>query len=71
MAGKCPKCERSVPSAKIEDISLSAGPGYTKWNGSAYTCPSCQTILGVQIDPIALKTDTVNAVHEILKKLGR
>lgn len=68
MSGKCPKCEKLVPNAKIDDISLSAGPGQTAWRGNAYVCPSCLTILGCEIDPIAIRSETVSM---ILKKLGR
>lgn len=68
MNGKCPKCEKTLTSANIAGIDLSAGPGSTKWNGNAYVCPYCQTILGVQIDPIAIMSDTV---QKILARLGR
>jgi hypothetical protein len=29
-------------------------------------CPLCSTILGVAIDPIAIKTDTVNEITQRL-----
>lgn len=66
MNGKCPKCEKLLPSATIGEIKLSAGPGHTSWKGVTYQCPSCQTILSVAIDPIAIKSDIVN---DLLKKL--
>ena len=68
MSGKCPKCEKLVQRARIDDISLSAGPGQTEWRGNAYVCPSCSTILGCEIDPIAIRTEIVSM---ILKGLGR
>jgi len=67
MNGKCPKCEKPVTKATIAAIELSAGPTHTEWKGNAYACPYCHTILGVQIDPVALMNDTVN---KVLKKLG-
>jgi hypothetical protein len=39
-----------------------------QWRAIAYCCPKCQTAISVQIDPVALKTDTVN---EILRQLGK
>ena len=38
------------------------------WEGVAYHCPGCHAVLGVGIDPIALKTDIVNEVVEALRK---
>ena len=70
--GKCPKCERAVSSVVIDGVSASEFLGSSSWKGISYLCPHCKTILGVQIDPIAVKTDTVNAVVEILmQKLRR
>ena len=68
LTGKCPGCG-NVPSfgVKLQGVDIK-GPGTTVWNGVAYVCPNlqCQTILGVQMDPVALKTDTING---LLKKL--
>ena len=67
--GKCPSCG-NVPAFGINlqpvDIKAQGGGG---WLGVAYVCPNlaCQTILGVGIDPIALKTDTINGVVKKLR----
>ncbi|WP_158218825.1 hypothetical protein [Roseateles aquatilis] len=48
--------------------TLQAGVGMfpkKTWNAVTYCCPSCSTVLGAGIDPVALKTD------EVLKGLGR
>lgn len=64
MTGKCPGCKK-VPAfgVNLQTVDIN-GPNATKWNGVAYVCPNlqCQTILGVGIDPVALKTDTINGV---------
>jgi hypothetical protein len=67
MVAKCPKCEGMVTRANISDLKIGA-PMQRQWNGIAYTCPYCSTILSVAIDPIAIKTDIVN---EILHGLGK
>lgn len=61
-AGICPKCEKPVSSVKAE--SISAVVGLETWKAVSYCCLSCNTVLSVQIDPIAIKTD-------ILKALGK
>ncbi len=67
MAGKCPYCGKNVLSLRINGVDASATMG-TRWNALTYNCPSCQAVLGCQIDPIAIKTDILN---EIKKLLGR
>lgn len=64
MSAKCPHCNQVV--TKLTIVSLPAGAAYSgfEWNAIAYACPlvSCQKIISVQIDPIALKADTVNEI---------
>ncbi|GAB2181476.1 hypothetical protein DLREEDagrD3_16990 [Denitratisoma sp. agr-D3] len=64
--GKCPKCEKIISSVTIEDVDVVVGM-QSKWRGISYLCPYCKTVLSVGIDPIALKTETVNG---LLKALG-
>ena len=65
--GKCPKCDKLLTSVKIEDMKLTVNLT-PAWNGVSYICPMCRAILGVSIDPIALKADIVK---DVLKGLGR
>lgn len=71
MSGKCPGCGKSLTSVEIKPIDISQG-FQAKWNGVSYQCPNlhCQTILSVGMDPIALKTDTVNEVVKTLRGRG-
>ena len=68
VTGKCPGCGR-VPGLgiKLQGVDVKTVGGST-WNGVIYVCPNleCQTILGAGIDPVALKTDTINGVVEAL-----
>ena len=66
MAGKCPKCDRRVSNVEVEDVEVKVG-FQPKWHGVSFVCPYCKTILGVGIDPISLKADTVSEVVEKLK----
>jgi hypothetical protein len=63
---KCPHCDNSVFSVNIQEISVMATAAH--WRGVSYACPSCNSILGVGIDPVALKTDTVEAILAALRK---
>ncbi|MBU1894525.1 MAG: hypothetical protein KJ983_01750 [Candidatus Omnitrophica bacterium] len=68
MNGKCPKCEKVVYSLNLTEVEAGVFFG-TKWRAVTYNCPHCSTILGSQIDPIAIKTDTVNEILNGLKKI--
>jgi hypothetical protein len=68
MTGKCPHCKTLLLRVELEDMAVASGPGKTTWNGISYVCPSCRTILGVSIDPVALKTELAD---EILRALDR
>jgi hypothetical protein len=66
MAGKCPKCEKSISRVTVDHINIAEG--IHVWNGVSYLCPSCSSILGISIDPISIKTDIV---EEVLLGLGK
>lgn len=67
--GKCPQCKNTVTSVKIESIIASTALiGGRDFNAVSYSCKSCGTILSVQMDPIALKSDTVAEIIDALRK---
>lgn len=68
MSGTCPKCDGPVEYVTLEHISVTT-PG-TRWHGVSYLCPNCRTVLGVGIDPFALKADVVDEVLDGIRKLG-
>lgn len=59
--GKCPKCETTITSVRIEDVDVKVG-FQSRWKGVSFCCPSCSVVLSVAIDPIAIKTDIINAL---------
>lgn len=67
MAGKCPKCDRLVTAVDVYDLDIRVRM-QSKWKGVQYVCPFCQTVLSIQMDPIALKADTVGEVAAALKR---
>lgn len=68
--GKCPGCKKLIQTVKMEGITIEPSLGFTapSYHGVSYLCPYCNVILGVSIDPIAVKTDTV---RDVLSGLGR
>jgi hypothetical protein len=65
--GKCPKCESVVTHVRFEGVDVRESFGTKTWNGISYLCPSCNTVLGAAIDPVALMNDTVTKVVRELK----
>jgi len=68
MHGKCPKCEALITRVSFQEIEAVAPQAKYKWRTITFICPFCSVVLGVQMDPIALKSDTV---AEVLTGLGR
>lgn len=66
---KCPKCENAIMSTRFKALETreSFNPG-NAYNAIAHCCPSCDSVLSVEIDPVAIRTDMVNSV---LKALGK
>lgn len=65
--GKCPNCEATITSVKVEHIDVKQG-FQTKFHGVSYLCNSCDVVLSVAIDPISLKVDTVAETVRALKR---
>ena len=71
ITGKCPSCEKLVTQALFESINVTSGIFETDgWKGVSFLCPYCHTVLGVGIDPVALKTDTVSEISGLLGTMG-
>ena len=66
-AGKCPTCGNYVTVVNTNGITIRSGE--RSYKGVTYQCPNigCQTVLGCELDPIALKNDIVNAVNKQLQ----
>jgi hypothetical protein len=64
---KCPKCEDTVMALTINGVGGSVFFGKT-WNCITLCCPNCDTVLGAQIDPIAIKSDTLTELVALLRK---
>jgi hypothetical protein len=61
--GKCPKCERAIAKVDHEPVIVGSYPK-NEWNGISYICPHCRTVLSVQIDPISIYSDIMQAINK-------
>ena len=59
MSAKCPKCDQTIDSVEIENVTA---VGSTNWRGIAYCCPHCNVAISIQIDPIAIRADEVSSI---------
>lgn len=64
---KCPHCEKFITSISIQALDGTAAE-HRKMKCIGYTCPLCSKLISVQLDPIALKIDTLNGVAELLRR---
>lgn len=60
---KCPYCDATVHSVSIHKVTGNVLMG-SAWNCVAYSCQACHKVLSIQMDPIALKHDTVQAIKK-------
>lgn len=68
---KCPHCKNTLSSVRLSNPEVKGTA--RSYKGVAYSCPSCDAVLSVGIDPLAIKTDAVKelfkAVDERIHKL--
>lgn len=64
---KCPKCDGEITYTTYKGVEARQSFGRNKLNALAHCCPHCQSVLSVEIDPIAVKTDLVNTLLRALQ----
>ena len=52
---------------KVEALEGTVAFGGGRFDCIQFLCSGCNSVLGIQIDPLALKTETVN---EVVKRLS-
>jgi hypothetical protein len=65
--GTCPKCENLVSTARLEAVTIDGGGGNC-WRGVSYVCPSCSCVLGIGIDPVALKAELLDDLKDLFSR---
>lgn len=64
---KCPHCNQGFTRVAIGNIPAQNLKG--SWNAISYNCPNCSASLGVEIDPLAVRTEIVAYITEEFRKL--
>ena len=68
---KCPNCDKLLTNVTYETTRIGPLLSTEGFYGLIYLCPYCQHVLGVGMDPIAIKTDAVNETTEaVANRLG-
>jgi hypothetical protein len=66
-AGHCPECKRTIDHALFEQVNVHEHPRGKAWIALSFLCPSCRAVLGMQIDPVALNGDLLDAIERARK----
>lgn len=64
---KCPHCEHRLNNIEFHPTTSVSSTG-VELRTVCFACPSCEKLLGIQLDPIALRTETINGVVNALQK---
>jgi hypothetical protein len=56
MAGICPKCGKGLPYVNGEIIDIKSPSFGKSIPGVSYSCPSCNCVLSVQMDPLMMQS---------------
>jgi transcription elongation factor Elf1 len=66
--GNCPHCKKELQSVEFTEIPLKKVIlDNSPYRGLTYICPHCRSVLSVQIDPIAVRTEIQNTTAALGK----
>ncbi len=68
--GKCPYCKKQIAYVKAQDVDIKYDV-MVQWRGYSYQCPSCQSIIGIQMNPHILNEELEGDILKELKKICR
>ncbi len=66
-SNKCPHCNTMISSVKTEDITMTINIGQPAWKGFSHACPSCNSILGVEVNPLTIQGEILDAIKNLRK----
>jgi hypothetical protein len=67
-SGKCPKCEAPVTHVPVEPVDIREGGFRSKWHGLSFLCPTCYSVLGAGIDPVAIEAEMLHGIDRLLHR---
>ena len=65
--GICPHCKKKIANFKVQDVDMKYDI-MLQWRGYSYQCPSCNSVLGVQMNPVTLNEELKDDILKELKK---
>ena len=68
MFGKCPSCGNQVGTLTAHEANATIHGGLV--TVVVFCCPTCNTILGSQVDPHTVKAQIIDSIIEHLDKRG-
>jgi hypothetical protein len=66
LMGICPHCGENLTSVETEPIMLLFG--LKEFRGVSFSCANCHAVLSVGPDPVAVRSDLVQALVEALRQ---
>ena len=66
MASKCPSCDNVFTAVRGEGTEVTVGQN--RFACLVFSCPICSTAIGAQIDPFAIKAETIAELAELLRR---
>ena len=65
--GKCPTCEQLLAELVIDAHIIGKVHASKTFRCINFLCPNCNTVVGSQLDPIPVKTETVDLLMQKLR----
>lgn len=60
----CPHCEKPLLTVRMNPMT-GTSPNLSQWNCVAFSCPSCQKVISVDVDITAVRSDILNRLDLI------
>lgn len=68
LGGNCPNCSALINWVEVQPVKGKMN-GRETWNCFLHKCPSCNTILSVQINPIEIGQEIIYGIGEKIKEI--
>lgn len=65
--GKCPNCEQLLAELIVDAHITGRVHAGKKLRCINFLCPNCSTVVGSQMDPVPVKTETVDLLMQKLR----
>ena len=63
-SSKCPHCKSTITTVHTEDITMTVAIGKPAWKGFSHACPSCHCVLSVEVNPLTIQGEILDALRK-------